>query len=390
MATRGVEGWQSPNNFFCEKKPKASYKTYKGKIPPAVPEGVKHPNRTDLRTTIQDNRTTTVQCICGKSYKNERGILQSRMRCLKAEETDDDTSCRSYNFWLWKALIIIWRRGKIGQPWRYQEEVYIPKEEKSENINQFRVISLLIREEFLVARTWELLQYSGSRDSKISGAGIVARTGRKWRAAEAVEQTETQLKHKANLEAVAQGRAGLKSLAATWYDLASRRERQSLVQKEVFASVEEERTSRAVAMRQQGAWMKWEQTMEWNVTWKDIWTWNPLRIRFLIQGVYDILPSPSNLYIGDRVETPAYPLCFKPRTLEHILSSCSKALGEDRYLWRHNQVLNLKLRQSARGSRTADTAKPHPGSFSSSRKDKGQKEQQRAVLLGCSPRPETG
>ncbi len=44
---------------------------------------------------------------------------------------------------LWRVLKVIWRRGKIAQPWRYAEEVCIPKEEKSENIDQFRVISLL-------------------------------------------------------------------------------------------------------------------------------------------------------------------------------------------------------------------------------------------------------
>ncbi len=38
---------------------------------------------------------------------------------------------------------MIWRRGKIAQPWRYAEGMCIPKEEKSENIDQFRVISLL-------------------------------------------------------------------------------------------------------------------------------------------------------------------------------------------------------------------------------------------------------
>ena len=92
-------------------------------------------------------------------------------------------------------------------------------------------------------------------------------------------------------------------------------------------------------MRQQGAWMKWEQAMERRVTWKDIWQWNPQRIKFLIQGVYDVLPSPSNLCIWGKTETPTCPLCSKIGTLEHILSSCSKALGEGRYRWRHDQVL---------------------------------------------------
>ena len=38
---------------------------------------------------------------------------------------------------------MIWKRGKIARSWRYAEGVYIPKDEKSENIDQFRVISLL-------------------------------------------------------------------------------------------------------------------------------------------------------------------------------------------------------------------------------------------------------
>ncbi len=165
------------------------------------------------------------------------------------------------------------------------------------------------------------------------------KTGRKWRAAKAVQQAETRLKHKSILGTVAQGRAGLGSLRATQYESASRKERQRLVQEEVRASVEEEQTSRAVAMRQQGAWMKWEQAMERNVTWKDIWKWNPPEDQVFDSGVYDVLPSPSNLCIWGKIDTPACPLCSKLGTLEHIMSSCSKALGEGRYRWRHDQVL---------------------------------------------------
>lgn len=36
---------------------------------------------------------------------------------------------------LWKAQKVIWRRGKVAQPWRYVEE--------SESIDQFQIISLL-------------------------------------------------------------------------------------------------------------------------------------------------------------------------------------------------------------------------------------------------------
>jgi len=69
------------------------------------------------------------------------------------------------------------------------------------------------------------------------------------------------------------------------------------------------------------------------------WKWNPKKVKFLIQGVYNVLPSPSNLFTWGKVETHACPLCSKTGTLEHILSSCSKALGEGLYCWRHDQVL---------------------------------------------------
>lgn len=44
---------------------------------------------------------------------------------------------------LWKILKLIWRRGKVVAQWRYAEGVWIPKEEGSCNIDQFRIISLL-------------------------------------------------------------------------------------------------------------------------------------------------------------------------------------------------------------------------------------------------------
>ncbi len=90
-------------------------------------------------------------------------------------------------------------------------------------------------------------------------------------------------------------------------------------------------------MQQQGVWMRWEQAMERNITWKDIWKWNPQRIKFLTQGVYDVLPSPSNLCSWGKVETPVCLLSSKAGTLEHIMSTYSKALGEGCYCRRHDQ-----------------------------------------------------
>jgi len=71
-----------------------------------------------------------------------------------------------------------------------------------------------------------------------------------------------------------------------------------------------------------------------------LWRADPHRIKFLVQTVYDVLSSPSNLHCWGLAESPACPLCQKNKgTLEHILSCCPKALGEGRYRRRHDQVL---------------------------------------------------
>lgn len=55
---------------------------------------------------------------------------------------------------------------------------------------------------------------------KVVGTGIVLRTGRKWRAAEAVQPAEARLKHKNLVGSVAQGRAGLWIITSTQYGTA--------------------------------------------------------------------------------------------------------------------------------------------------------------------------
>lgn len=41
---------------------------------------------------------------------------------------------------------------------------------------------------------------------------------------------------------------------------------------------------------------------------RSVWKADPFHIRFLIQSVYEFLPSPSKLFCWDKVETPACPL----------------------------------------------------------------------------------
>ena len=103
--------------------------------------------------------------------------------------------------------------------------------------------------------------------------------------------------------------------------------------------MEELRASQMVGMRQQGAWTRWEQAVDRKISWSELSQAEPYRIKFLIASVYDVLPSPSNLFCWGKVDAPSCPLCLRRGTLEHIHSCCSKALGEGRYTWGHDQVL---------------------------------------------------
>ncbi|XP_061902037.1 uncharacterized protein LOC133649222 [Entelurus aequoreus] len=196
-----------------------------------------------------------------------------------------------------------------------------------------------LAEEFKVSRAREVLLYRDSADGKVSSAGVEVRTGRKWRAQDAVERAEARLRHSTLVGTIATGRAGLGCNTKPNYSRARGKERRKLVQEEVRAEVEEARFSRVVGMSKQGAWTKWEHIAGRKITWTELWKAEPHQFKFLVQSVYDVLPSPANLFTWGLIDAPVCQLCQKRGSLEHILSCCSKALGDGRYRWRHDQVL---------------------------------------------------
>lgn len=153
-----------------------------------------------------------------------------------------------------------------------------------------------LSEEFKVTRARELMMYRDSSDKKVASAGILVKTGRKWKAQEAVNRAEARLQHNVLVGNSAVGRAGLGSFPKPRYDKARGREKRQMVQDEVRAEVEEDRRIKMVAMYQQGAWTRWEHAEQRKVTWSELWRREPQHIKFLIQSVYDVLPSPTNLH----------------------------------------------------------------------------------------------
>ena len=118
-----------------------------------------------------------------------------------------------------------------------------------------------------------------------------------------------------------------------------------------------------VSMRQQGASTRWEGALERKLTWNDIWKAEPQHIKFMVQAVYDVLPSPANLHVWGKSELPTCPLCPARGTLEHIMSSCPKALGGGRYRWRQDQVLKAvaeTISIAVASNKHASSRKPIP------------------------------
>ncbi len=79
-------------------------------------------------------------------------------------------------------------------------------------------------------------------------------------------------------------------------------------------------------------------------------------LKFLIQSVYDDLPSPVNLYNGSGRHTCM--LTVQRGTLKHILSCCSKALEEQRYRWGHDQVHDQVFGDTISNLRVQEAACP--------------------------------
>ena len=196
-----------------------------------------------------------------------------------------------------------------------------------------------LTEEYKATKVRAVMMLRDSQDQKIRDAGIEIRTGRKWKAEEAVAEAESRLRHQDLVGTVAQGRLGLGCVTRSSWKSANTAERRKLVQEEVRKKEEESRQAQAVTMRKQGSWLHWEAALGRKLNWNDLWRMEGPRVSFLLRSVYDVLPSPTNLCTWGMIEDPSCKLCKRPANLEHVLSSCKIALSDGRYTWRHDQVL---------------------------------------------------
>ena len=79
---------------------------------------------TEVREVVHKASASSAPGLSGTSYKVYKYFPKLLLR-------------------LFKLLRVFWRRGKIPDQWRVAEGVWIPNEENSTQLDQFRIISLL-------------------------------------------------------------------------------------------------------------------------------------------------------------------------------------------------------------------------------------------------------
>ena len=192
------------------------------------------------------------------------------------------------------------------------------------------------------------------------------RTGTKWSAAKAVQETEASLQIKEVIgpppPPPGTGRAGLGSTPHQWFSCEDSRGRRDMVIMELKMIEEEKRGATAAGQAKQCACINWEEAEARKLSWSSLMTMEPLALSFILRFIYNLLPTPANHkqwgFTGD--DTCA--MCKSERgTMRHVLSSCGSSL--QMYTWRHNRVLTILAELTETQCRVANeqpTQDPNP------------------------------
>ncbi|KAL0968221.1 hypothetical protein UPYG_G00263980 [Umbra pygmaea] len=204
-----------------------------------------------------------------------------------------------------------------------------------------------------------VLELKNSADPLIRSANVPICTGRKWKAQAEVDHAISSLQHREVMKAVQSSRAGLGWGAAQQpWSKATRRQQKTMVVDEITRLEQERFHVKAISQGTQGAWTRWEATINRRITWADIWRTPQSRLSFLLRATYDTLPCPRNLTLWYGEEVGCH-LCGsvqgKPPT--HFVGGCRVALTQGRLRWRHDQIL-AKLAEILEGSRVAANQSP--------------------------------
>ena len=193
-------------------------------------------------------------------------------------------------------------------------------------------------EQFKCGKVRTILMLRDSRDHTISSNPPKLNTLKQWNAEEATDNAAIELQERDLIGSVCSNSRGLGSGTFKPSILMTSVERRKALVSEVKGNEAKQRQLKLVQSSVQGQCTYWhDYVIERKLSWREIWQWEPARLRFLIQSTYDTLPSPANL-VRWNISSDNRCKCGQLGTMRHILSNCPIGLDR-RYLWRHNQVL---------------------------------------------------
>jgi hypothetical protein len=162
--------------------------------PPEIPMDMKEPTWKEVTDIVKKSRSASAPGTNGIPYK----VYKKCPKILRH---------------LWKLMKVIWRKGKIPACWQLAEGCFVPKEERSESIEQFRTISLLNVEgkiffSVLARRMTNYMVDNQYVDTSVQKGGVPGFSG-------CIEHTSiiTQL--------VSEAKINKKDLTVVWLDLAN-------------------------------------------------------------------------------------------------------------------------------------------------------------------------
>ena len=117
-----------------------------------------------------------------------------------------------------------------------------------------------------------------------------------------LKQWKAGFQHKDIVGATQSGRVGLGMQKYTYFYRASSYEKRKLVADEIRASQEEAHQTKAAGLVQQRTWTRWENMEARSLSWSEMWSMEPLMVKFLIQSTYNVLPCPTNLKLWNLSE----------------------------------------------------------------------------------------
>ena len=140
---------------------------------------------------------------------------------------------------------------------------------------------------------------------------------------------------------IAEDRKGLGNYGIIPWAKADSKQRRHMIISEVRKGEEETRNVKAIGMANQGSWMSWTDKVESRkLSGNQLLQEQGSRLAFFLKAVSNTLPSSTNLALWSKLDDPTCPPCKEnAASLKHILTSCKKALSDNRCTLRHDQVL---------------------------------------------------